>query len=113
MSEANSTSSAAALGEIIFRLAALLTEETEALRSLDHEMLDSISARKLSLLSEVESISHADASESTIRALRSLRQQALMNQVLMVHARDLAQGLISTMTMRPTQGGGRLLHVRG
>lgn len=113
MSETNSSSSAAALREIIDSLAVLLKEETEALRNLDHEQLESISVRKEALLSDVESIPYANSSESTIRALRSLRQQALMNQVLMVHARDLAQGLISSMSMRPTQGGGRLLHVRG
>ena len=113
MSELNSNSSAAALREVIESLSVLLYEETEALRHLDHEALEAITIRKQSLLAVVESTSHRESDEATIRALRSLRQKALMNQVLMVHARDLAQGLINTMTMRPTQGGGRLLHVRG
>ena len=112
MSELNSTSSAAALREVIESLDVLLNEETEALRHLNHEALDAITVRKQSLLAVVETIPHRGADEATIRGLRALRQKALMNQVLMVHARDLAQGLINSMTMRPTQGGGRLLHVR-
>lgn len=115
MSELATRSSDGSLCDLIESLSLLLAEETEALRHLDHAALEEITERKQELLLKVEAAPRDEGDESMIRAMRELRQQALMNQVLMVHARDLAQGLINTLTLPPNQsstGSPRLLHVR-
>lgn len=115
MSELATTGSGSNLCDLIGSLRLLLTEETEALRHLDHAALDEITSRKQELLLQIEAAPGNQGDDTMIREMREIRQQALMNQVLMVHARDLTQGLINSLTLPPNQtstGSPRLLHVR-
>lgn len=94
----------------------LLVEETEALRRLDHKALDALTDRKVELLRELAQVNRNDASHETLRRIARVRNLALTNQMLMVHARDLTQGVFDRLTGNAHGGrvaGARLLEVRG
>lgn len=98
------------------RLMLLLSEETDALRRLDHVLLDSLTERKVALLHELSTVPRVAPSPQALRAIAEMRERALRNQMLMVHARDLTQGMFDRMMGNPHSGknvGGRLLEVRG
>jgi len=102
------------LGEVVDELDSLLNEETEALRLLNHESLNEITDRKVHLLRRLELCRGQKEDQELGLKLKGVRERVLMNQVLMVHARDLSQGVIDTL--RPHQahvGGARLFEVRG
>ncbi len=104
------------LAQAVELLNQLLLEETEALRRLDHETLDSLTERKVALLRELATVNRAGADRETLRAISLVRDRALNNQMLMVHARDLTQGVFDRMTGNThgtKAGGSRLLEVRG
>ncbi len=104
------------LYEAVHRLNQLLILETEALRCLDHEALDTLTDQKVALLRELANVSRTGADRETLRSISMLRDRALTNQMLMVHARDLTQGVFDRITGNEhgeKSRGARLLEVRG
>lgn len=98
------------------RLNDLLMQETEALRRLDHETLDSLTASKVALLRELSVVDRSRTDAATLRAISLVRDRALNNQILMVHARDLTRGVFDTLTgIAPGSrtSSPRLLELRG
>ena len=98
------------------RLHQILMEETDALRRLDHQTLDQLTSRKVELVDELSHMSRAGADAGTLKMLAFVRERALVNQMLMVHARDLTQGVFDAMTGNAygvRGGGARLLEVKG
>lgn len=109
-------SQSASLGRVVAELDLLLQEETQALRHLDHSALDALTDRKVALLRELASASREGASQELTRALLKVRERALTNQMLTVHARDLTRGVFERLTGSENgkkAGQGRLLEVRG
>jgi hypothetical protein len=98
MMERNTTSDGS-LANALDELSDLLTREATALRALDANALSAIAEQKVQLESRL--IALGPAQESDREALTQLRQRALENQILLVHARDTVRGLIATL------GGGQ------
>jgi len=100
----------------------LHTRETDALRRMDASLLDDITSAKEVLGERLGSLS--GRLEACHREqLARIRQQATMNQLLLVHARDSVRTILSQATgvsfeampgaRRPaTQQGGVRLNVR-
>ena len=106
----------ATLRQAVDELGQLLSEETDALRRLDHQALESITERKTRLIASLSRVPRDDPDLDTARALAELRKHALSNQLLMIHARDLTQGVFDSMTGHSRgapRSGARLLEVRG
>jgi len=106
------------LDAALARLEAVLAEETAALRNLDRDAIDRISAEKLALSELLTALGrgHAPAKERAVQ-LRRIRRQTIHNQVLLVHARDSVRGVLAILTgQRPDSttppSDGRILHVR-
>ncbi len=101
-------------GRVVEMLDALLIEEEVALRRLDHESLDKITDRKVDLLEELAQAPRSGQSAALVRTMRSLRDRALVNQMLMIHARELSIGMIEQISGRSQHDkGARFLEVRG
>ncbi len=110
---------------ILGELEELLLGESTALQNLDRESLDAITDKKLTLLGRLSSVSaHAQPAPEDLPDLKRIRQLALANQLLLVHARDTVRGVLSlalgdagplptpAFSTQPSSGGVRL-NVRG
>jgi hypothetical protein len=107
------TNQATNLDGVLDELQELLGQETEALRVLDHRALDLLTTRKVDLLSKVTSLTRQGANRGTLSRLGKIREVALTNQLLMVHARDLVRGALDTWGAGRTGAAGSLLETRG
>lgn len=104
------------IGNVVDKLDALLTEETEALRRLDHETLNRITDQKIDLLNRLKIDGSVGVSPEVAAIIAGLRDRILTNQILMAHARELTQGVIDEFTGHgkfKDMPGARLLEVRG
>ncbi len=104
------------LEAVVERLDQLLTEETTALRRLDSDSIEQLTERKAALLRELGGVSREGATRDTLRLVAQVREKALTNQLLLVHARDMVRGVIDRMapSFEPhNPSGARLLQVRG
>lgn len=85
--------------ESLRELEDLLAEECLALRSLDRSVIDATTARKLALCERIDQLrSRVPIRESDRVSLERIRKAALLNQMLVVHARDTVRGLIALAT---------------
>lgn len=93
--------------------------ETEALRRLSRDTLDDLTDRKLALWERLRALSAEVPVGPEHRAsLERIRRAALLNQILLHHARDAVRGIlqsasgqaVSAPTSRPgaVQGGLRV-----
>lgn len=98
---------------VLAELDELLSEEGRALQDLDHGAIDGLTARKLALLDKIGRTPRDASSPRVTALLTQLRQRALNNQLLIVHARDLVRGVIETSAPLRAGNGGSLLEVRG
>ncbi len=90
----------------------LLTKERAALERMDALGVETASAEKLRLLEQLESKDRAEATPEALRELARLREVALENQLLLVHARDLLRGAVESLG--PSRDGrGALLEAVG
>jgi hypothetical protein len=80
--------------DAIAELEALLCEEAAALSRLDVEAIDAVSERKLQLLPALQSL-EADGADAA-RLVR-IREKAIRNQLLTVHARDTVGSIIGAV----------------
>lgn len=80
--------------DAVAELEALLHEEAAALSRLDIAAIDAVSERKLRLLPQLQSIE--TASEDLARLAR-VRELAIKNQLLTVHARDTVGSIIGAV----------------
>lgn len=105
------------LEAIVHRLDELLTEESGALRRMDSDKIVELSDAKAEILRELGGASRSGASRETLQLVARVREKALANQLLLVHARDLIRGLVQSMGAvsvdGKTPGAARLLEVRG
>ncbi|MCH2108740.1 MAG: flagellar protein FlgN [Polyangiaceae bacterium] len=102
--------------EVLEVLYCVLEEETQALRVLDYRQLDSLTERKLVALSQLAELESPAACTTTQTLLETIRQRTLQNQLLMVHARELSQGLVDAWApsfATGPQGSSRFLAIRG
>lgn len=97
-------------------LAEILKEEELALRKMDAGRVLSLSERKLEWM-ERNGGRELETSPAAVDLLRAMRERALKNQLLLVHARDLLQGMIEAQggvrAMGCRDGRARLLEVKG
>lgn len=93
--------------------------EAIALRSLSRDTLDELTDKKLALWERLRAITSEAPPEAEHRAaLERIRRAALLNQILLHHARDAVRSILqsasgqtfSTPSMRPAalQGGMRV-----
>jgi hypothetical protein len=101
------------LNDSLGELEQLLEEETGALRKLDRDAIDRIAAAKLEVCERLSHTAHRagsslpDGAAPERRAqLDRIRQKALYNQVLLVHARDSVRGVLDLLTGQ-SRGTGR------
>ena len=82
--------------DVLLALEGVLREEHTALRALDRERIEQAAEQKLALDAKLRSLSAASAlRKSDLELLRRVREAALKNQLLIVHARACVQGIIS------------------
>jgi hypothetical protein len=102
---------------VLCELDNLLSEETKALGVLDYEEIERIAGEKTELLRRLSKADRAGVSKETLRRTAMVRQKALHNQLLMVHARDLIRGVLDAWEPPAYDGRGtappRLLAMRG
>jgi hypothetical protein len=98
---------------VVRELDDLLNEETAALKRLDHETIDALTSRKVILLRRMGAASRAHVSPAALPLIADVRQKALNNQLLLVHARDLIRGVLETWAPHRVGASGALLEVRG
>lgn len=77
----------------------LLPIEAAALKQLDRDRIDEVAERKLALYEKLQSALGATQVSAAHRAqLERVKQNALHNQVLLVHARDCTRSVIALAT---------------
>jgi hypothetical protein len=82
--------------EVLLALEGVLREEHAALRVLDRERIEQAAERKLELDERLRSLSAGSAlKKGDLDLLRRVREAALKNQLLIVHARACVQGVLS------------------
>lgn len=91
----------------------LLGAEREALRRMDPLEIEALTVQKVALLGRLSAAPREGATPAFVRELARLREVALQNQLLLVHARDLTRGVVDTLVPGRTSGRGSLLEVRG
>lgn len=90
----------------------LLTKERAALGRMDAQGVEAVAAEKLELLARLEAADRAEATPQALRELARLREIALENQLLLVHARDLLRGVVEALGPG-RDGRGALLEAVG
>jgi hypothetical protein len=97
----------------------LLMDEHEALKKFDHEAVGRLSLEKLEVANQLGSLGKPREQHGPL--LERIRERALMNQLLLVNARDCVRGIIELATgsmqagygaERPQQAPARL-NIRG
>jgi len=99
----------------------LLPIEADALKRLERDRIDEFAERKLALFERLQNALGATQVTASHRAqLERVKQSALHNQVLLVHARDCTRSVIALATgerhsLRPAapDASGVRLDVRG
>lgn len=87
------------VSNILAEFEEILSAEAIALRSLDRDAIDAAALRKLELDDELRSAVRTQSVEQQDRAtLQRVRQRALANQLLLVHARSCLLGVLSMAT---------------
>lgn len=105
----------ASVETVLEQMEGLLEQETAALRLLDHEGLDQLTGRKEQLM-EMLARFPLQERQPHLQKLRAVKDHIFANQVLMIHARDLTQGVFDKLTgsgAEQHEKQGRLLSVRG
>jgi len=74
----------------------LLLEETEALKRLDREAIDRLSHEKLAVSEGLGALGKAEKEHGPL--LERVKSRALLNQMLLVNARDCLRGVIELAT---------------
>lgn len=99
--------------QLLGELDGLLASEREALRRMDPMQIEGLSVEKVALLGRLAAASREGVAPETVGELARLRELALQNQLLLVHARDLTRGVVETLSPGHQGGRGSLLEVRG
>jgi hypothetical protein len=89
--------------EVLNAFEEVVRQERDALTQLDVSAIDSCADRKLQLAESLQAMRGALANNHADQVGRVLRQLRL-NQVLLVHARDHAQGALALMGVGDTGG---------
>lgn len=88
----------------------LLLDEAEALRKLDRDAIERLSLAKVAVAEELGGLGKPEKQHGPI--LERIRQRALMNQLLLVNARDCLRGVLELATGNAvTPGYGSERHV--
>jgi hypothetical protein len=74
----------------------LLMDECEALKKLDRETIERLSLEKLAVAEVLSTLGKPDKHHEEL--LGRIKRRALMNQLLMVNARDCVRGVIELAT---------------
>jgi len=82
----------------------LLSDEHEALKKFDHEAVGRLSAEKLELANQLGTLGKPQAQHGPL--LERIKERALMNQLLLVNARDCVRGIIELATGSVQAGYG-------
>ncbi|HLV64319.1 MAG TPA: hypothetical protein VKY73_00840 [Polyangiaceae bacterium] len=93
----NPAESAETITQTLLDLERLLVEEDAALRRLDREAIDAITEKKLAVLPVLEGL-QGRLGDSERPLLARIKERALSNQLLLVHARDSLQGVLELVT---------------
>ncbi len=84
---------------------ALQTRESEILRVMRSDLLDEVTLEKDRLCAKLRDVSARIPPTASHRAaLERVRQQAALNQLLLVHARDTVRTILSQVTGAPLEG---------
>lgn len=102
-----------ALDGVLEELEQLLDQETAALRKLNHQEIEQLTARKVMLLGRASQANRGGVNSTTLARLSRIREVALSNQILMVHARDLVRGVLQTWAPGRVGASGTLFETRG
>ena len=93
------------LTSILHELESLLKEETFALKRLDRPAIDEFATRKLELFERLsKAIAECPPAVEHKPLLERVHRLALMNQLLLVHARDAVRGALSMLAGEATVG---------
>ena len=93
---ANRESKSEVMTTRLLDLERLLLEESEALKRLDREAIDRLSHEKLAVSEALGGLGAPDKEHGPI--LERIKHRALMNQLLLVNARDCVRGVIELAT---------------
>jgi hypothetical protein len=74
----------------------LLMDEAEALKKLDRESIERLSLEKLAVAEALGALGKPDKEHEAL--LERIKRRALMNQLLLVNARDCLRGVIELAT---------------
>lgn len=92
----------------LLELERLLVDETAALKRLDREAIDRLSREKLAVAEALKQLGAANQAHQVV--LERIQRRALMNQLLLVNARDCLRGVLELATgsaITPSYGGDR------
>ena len=89
-------------GDPLADLEALLEAEQRYLRRLDVDGIEAVAQRKHELL---PLLAEAQTSDSDLERLSRLKELAIRNQLLMVHAREAVGTIVTTARMGPAPRG--------
>jgi hypothetical protein len=82
----------------------LLMDEHEALKKFDHEAVGRLSVEKLEVANHLGALGKPEKQHGPL--LERIRERALMNQLLLVNARDCVRGIIELATGAVQAGYG-------
>lgn len=82
----------------------LLMDEHEALKKFDHEAVGRLSLEKLEVANHLGSLGKPAKQHGPL--IERIRERALMNQLLLVNARDCVRGIIELATGSVQAGYG-------
>jgi hypothetical protein len=80
----------------LLELERLLLEEADALKRLDRESIDRLSQEKLAVSAELGKLGAPQTEHGPL--LERIKHRALMNQLLLVNARDCVRGVVELAT---------------
>ncbi len=93
-----STNEPSDFDSLLNRLELALSEERHALRRLDADAVEQACLDKLALAQSLRDTAQSDHRRLDPGRLERLRAELVKNQLLLVHARDTARGVLAIMT---------------
>jgi hypothetical protein len=99
--------------QLLAELEATLASEAAALRVLDQGALTALTARKLELGERLSQFEGVELGAAELESLRRIRRAAMLNQVLLVHARESVRHVLAQVAPGGARPSGLCVDVRG
>ena len=94
-----------AFDALLSEFEALQTRETQVLRGMKSSEIDGITLEKEQLTERLQKLAERERPEPRHRLrLQKLRERAVLNQLLLIHARDAVRTILSQVSGTPFEG---------